>query len=365
MVRRAVRLFDRVVVAIAASPKKAPLFPLEERVELAREVLCDLPEVSVTGYSGLTVDFARENGLKAIIRGLRAVSDFEYEFQLATMNRHLTEGVETIFLTPWRAAHFHLFELGARDRGVRRRRRRIRTSARRGALEGEVRQADVIAVLQHSSVRAARAATLAVCAAAFAFGVAAQTAPASSVHAATQMVVTANGYATDAGLEILRAGGNAVDAAIAVQLVLTLVEPQSSGIGGGAFMLLYDTPFSGVGEPVITAYEGRETAPAAATPDMFLNENGSPASFASVGVGGLVRRCAGRAADARSGAPQAWSACRGRSCSSPRSRSRNPASRCRRGCIRCSTGSSGLRAARNFVAISMTPAASRCRSAIE
>jgi pantetheine-phosphate adenylyltransferase len=100
MVRRCVRLFDRVVVAIAASPKKAPLFPLEERVELAREVLADLPEVSVTGYTGLTVDFARENGLKAIVRGLRAVSDFEYEFQLATMNRHLTEGVETIFLTP-------------------------------------------------------------------------------------------------------------------------------------------------------------------------------------------------------------------------------------------------------------------------
>jgi pantetheine-phosphate adenylyltransferase len=59
-----------------------------------------LPEVSVTGYQGLTVDFARQNGFKAIIRGLRAVSDFEYEFQLATMNRHLTEGVETIFLTP-------------------------------------------------------------------------------------------------------------------------------------------------------------------------------------------------------------------------------------------------------------------------
>ena len=100
LVRRCVRLFDRVVVAIAASPKKAPLFPLDERVELAREVLRDLPEVSVTGYTGLTVDFAAENGLKAIIRGLRAVSDFEYEFQLATMNRHLTEGVETIFLTP-------------------------------------------------------------------------------------------------------------------------------------------------------------------------------------------------------------------------------------------------------------------------
>ena len=75
LVRRCVRLFDRVVVAIAASPRKAPLFPLDERVELAREVLRDLPEVSVTGYTGLTVDFARENGLKAIIRGLRAPSD--------------------------------------------------------------------------------------------------------------------------------------------------------------------------------------------------------------------------------------------------------------------------------------------------
>lgn len=100
LIRRCVRLFDRVVVAIAASPRKAPLFTLEERVGLAQEVLRDLPEVSVTGYDGLTVDFARQNGLKAIVRGLRAVSDFEYEFQLATMNRHLTEVVETVFLTP-------------------------------------------------------------------------------------------------------------------------------------------------------------------------------------------------------------------------------------------------------------------------
>jgi len=100
LIRRCVRLFDRVVVAIAASPKKAPLFSLEERVELAKEVLRDLPEVSVTGYTGLTVSFARANGFKAIVRGLRAVSDFEYEFQLATMNRHLTDGVETVFLTP-------------------------------------------------------------------------------------------------------------------------------------------------------------------------------------------------------------------------------------------------------------------------
>jgi pantetheine-phosphate adenylyltransferase len=100
LIRRCVRLFDQVVVAIASNPKKAPLFTLDERVALAKEVLRDLPEVSVTGYTGLTVEFARTHGFKAIIRGLRAVSDFEYEFQLATMNRHLIDGVETVFLTP-------------------------------------------------------------------------------------------------------------------------------------------------------------------------------------------------------------------------------------------------------------------------
>ena len=100
LVRRASRVFDRVVVAIAASPGKAPLFDLEERVAMAEAVLKDCAGVSVTGYDGLTVDFARQNQLGVIIRGLRAVSDFEYEFQLATMNRHLTEDVETVFLTP-------------------------------------------------------------------------------------------------------------------------------------------------------------------------------------------------------------------------------------------------------------------------
>jgi pantetheine-phosphate adenylyltransferase len=100
LIRRCVRLFDQVVVAIASNPKKAPLFTLDERVALAKEVLRDLPEVSVTGYTGLTVEFARTHGFKAIIRGLRAISDFEYEFQLATMNRHLIDGVETVFLTP-------------------------------------------------------------------------------------------------------------------------------------------------------------------------------------------------------------------------------------------------------------------------
>ena len=117
-------------------------------------------------------------------------------------------------------------------------------------------------------------------------GVARAQAPAP-VRAGSEMVVTANRYASEAGLKMLHEGGGAVDGAVAVQLVLSLVEPQSSGVGGGAFMLFFDVPRNG-GKPAITAYEGRETAPAAATPDMFLAENGRAASFASVGIGGLA-----------------------------------------------------------------------------
>ena len=101
LVRRAAVLFDNVTVAIADNPGgKAPMFSTDERVAMAANALADLDNVEVTGYTGLTVDFAREHGLRVIIRGLRAVSDFEYEFQLANMNRHLTDEVETAFLTP-------------------------------------------------------------------------------------------------------------------------------------------------------------------------------------------------------------------------------------------------------------------------
>jgi len=100
LVRRAARLFDKVVVAIAANPTKAPMFSLEERVELAQAALSDVPNIEVSGYDGLTVDFAQDHGLRVILRGLRAVSDFEYEFQLASMNRILAPEVETMFLTP-------------------------------------------------------------------------------------------------------------------------------------------------------------------------------------------------------------------------------------------------------------------------
>ena len=100
LARRAAKLFDRVVVAVAASPNKTPMFTLEERISMARTALADTPNVSVDGYNGLTVDYVREHGLKVILRGLRAVSDFEYEFQLASMNRHLRADVESVFLTP-------------------------------------------------------------------------------------------------------------------------------------------------------------------------------------------------------------------------------------------------------------------------
>jgi pantetheine-phosphate adenylyltransferase len=106
LVRRAARLFDKVVVAIAANPAKAPMFSLEERVELAQAALSDVPNVEVSGYDGLTVDFAQDRGLRVILRGLRAVSDFEYEFQLANMNRHLAKDVETAFLTPKETYNF-------------------------------------------------------------------------------------------------------------------------------------------------------------------------------------------------------------------------------------------------------------------
>ena len=100
-VRRAARLYDKVIVAVAADTgTKQTMFSFGERVALAREVLSDVDNIEVAGYKGLTIDFAVENGLAVIVRGLRAVSDFEYEFQLASMNRVLTQKVETAFLTP-------------------------------------------------------------------------------------------------------------------------------------------------------------------------------------------------------------------------------------------------------------------------
>jgi pantetheine-phosphate adenylyltransferase len=100
LVRRAAGLFDRVIVAAAADTTKKPLLAHTRRVALAREVFADDDRIEVTGFTGLTIRYAREQGAGAIIRGLRAVSDFEFEFQLATMNRKLEPRIETIFLTP-------------------------------------------------------------------------------------------------------------------------------------------------------------------------------------------------------------------------------------------------------------------------
>ena len=100
LVRRAAKLFQHVIVGIAGSPNKKPFFTLEERVDIAHEVLADLPNVEIHGFDCLLMDFMRQHGAKVILRGLRAASDFEYEFQMAGMNRNLYPDVETVFLTP-------------------------------------------------------------------------------------------------------------------------------------------------------------------------------------------------------------------------------------------------------------------------
>ncbi len=100
LIQRASRLFDRVVVAVARDTGKAPVFSTEERVAMVRSALNGQPNVEVVSFDGLLVSFARELGVGVIMRGLRAVSDFEYEFQLAGMNRHMAPEIETLFLTP-------------------------------------------------------------------------------------------------------------------------------------------------------------------------------------------------------------------------------------------------------------------------
>ena len=100
LVRRACKMFDRVVVAVAASERKGPLFTLADRLAVAREVLADQPKAEVMGFDCLLMDFVRAQNASVILRGLRAVSDFEYEFQMAGMNRNLHPDVETVFLTP-------------------------------------------------------------------------------------------------------------------------------------------------------------------------------------------------------------------------------------------------------------------------
>ena len=100
IITRAARMFDHIVLAIAASPSKKPLFSLEERVDLAQQVMAHLDNVEVMGFSDLMANFAKTQQANVLVRGLRAVSDFEYELQLAQMNRHLLPGLESVFLMP-------------------------------------------------------------------------------------------------------------------------------------------------------------------------------------------------------------------------------------------------------------------------
>ncbi len=136
IVRRAALLFEEVVVAVAASPGKGPIFSLDERVAIAQEVLSPFPNVRVTGFSGLLMDFVRTQRARVVLRGLRAVSDFEYEFQMAGMNRKLYPDVETVFLTP---AEEYMFISATM----------VREIARLGGDVSKFVQASVLAQLQH------------------------------------------------------------------------------------------------------------------------------------------------------------------------------------------------------------------------
>nr|WP_136252783.1 pantetheine-phosphate adenylyltransferase [Ningiella ruwaisensis] len=100
LIERAANMFDQVIVAIASNPSKKPLFSLEERVDMITQVTAHLSNVTVKGFTGLLAEYAKEQGSNILIRGLRAVSDFEYEFQLANMNRRLNPKLESVFLTP-------------------------------------------------------------------------------------------------------------------------------------------------------------------------------------------------------------------------------------------------------------------------
>ena len=100
IIERGARLFDRIVLAILVNVDKSPLFSIEERVAILREVFADHPNVEVETFDGLLVDYARHRGADVIVRGLRAISDFEYEMQMALMNRHLNAEIETVFMMP-------------------------------------------------------------------------------------------------------------------------------------------------------------------------------------------------------------------------------------------------------------------------
>ena len=125
IITRGARLFDRIIVGILINAEKAPLFTMEERVEIARDVFKELPNVEVDTFDGLLVDFVERRGAQVIVRGLRAVSDFEFEFQMALMNQRLNGKIDTIFMMPAEQYTYtssrlikEVFRLGGRVHGL-------------------------------------------------------------------------------------------------------------------------------------------------------------------------------------------------------------------------------------------------------
>ncbi len=125
IIQRGARLFDRIIVAVLVNPDKRPMFAVEERVETAREVFAGEPKVEVDAFDGLLIDFARQKQASVIVRGLRAVSDFEFEFQMALMNRRLAPDIETVFMMPAEAYTYissrlvrEVYGLGGEVRGL-------------------------------------------------------------------------------------------------------------------------------------------------------------------------------------------------------------------------------------------------------
>ena len=125
IITRGARLFDRIVVAILINAEKSPLFTMDERVEIARQVFRDLPNVEVDTFDGLLVDYVERRKAQVIVRGLRAVSDFEFEFQMALMNQRLNDKIETIFMMPAEQYTYtssrlikEVFRLGGRVHGL-------------------------------------------------------------------------------------------------------------------------------------------------------------------------------------------------------------------------------------------------------
>src|ERR671935_3116056 len=125
IISRGARLFDRIVVAILLNAEKSPLFTMDERVDIARAVFRDHPNVEVDTFDGLLVDYVRRKQAQVIVRGLRAISDFEYEFQMALMNRRLNDGIETVFMMPAEQYTYissrlikEVFALGGRVHGL-------------------------------------------------------------------------------------------------------------------------------------------------------------------------------------------------------------------------------------------------------